>query len=128
MIAGQWYAREIFRLEYETFKLNWSGDFHLSASLDEQYRLSCMFDVYLPTQVTLGSTVRPVGDESLIFRTEPNADAPHVGSLTVGANASILSGPACYDEMRWWQVRLEDGQEGWLPEANTNQFFSEPIR
>lgn len=128
IIGGQWHRRELFHLEYETFKESRLGDFHLTASPEEQQRLSCTFDVYLQTQVTLGSTIRSIGTDRLPLRTNPQADSDVIGSLAADSEATIIAGPACYDEMRWWQVRLQSGLESWLPEASISQFFIEPIR
>lgn len=43
-----------------------------------------------------------------------------------GTPFTVIGGPTCQDNFAWWQIRLVDGQVGWVAEGNANTYFIEP--
>ncbi|MGB0386943.1 MAG: protein kinase domain-containing protein [Ardenticatenaceae bacterium] len=69
--------------------------------------------ISIPPAIQIGSYVRIAevdGYSSLNLRESPNTDSSIIQSLPFGTVAEVISGP----QGLWWEVRLPDGQEGWL--------------
>jgi hypothetical protein len=52
------------------------------------------------------------GGLGVVFRDEPNGVS--LGGLLDGAQVEIIGGPETVNGQLWWQVRTEEGLEGWL--------------
>ncbi|MGB0384379.1 MAG: AAA-like domain-containing protein [Ardenticatenaceae bacterium] len=67
----------------------------------------------IPPAIQIGSYVRIAeveGYSSLSLRQSPSTDSSIIESLPFGTVAEVISGP----QRLWWEVRLPDGQEGWV--------------
>jgi hypothetical protein len=53
-------------------------------------------------------------DRPVNVRIEPRANATVVTSAAAGTAVTIIDGPRAAEGFIWWQVRLEDGSEGWM--------------
>lgn len=68
-----------------------------------------------PAQVT-----QPIG---LIIRAEPDRDAEHVGGIEYQQKLTIVGESA---DGEWLQIRLDNGQSGWVKSGNTERLDPEP--
>jgi uncharacterized protein YraI len=51
------------------------------------------------------------------LRGGPGRNNEQIGVIEPGEMANIIGGPACADEMTWWQVETEQGLFGWPARA-----------
>ncbi len=73
-----------------------------------------------------------VGDRALIAQDSakvyavPETAATVIFRLSRGAGVSLVGGPFCDDEFRWWRVQLSDGSRGWIAEGDAATRWLEP--
>lgn len=88
-----------------------------------------------PTQVEVGSMVTVL--DWLNFRIGPGLNFPIQHTNRPGTEMEVIGGPVCTikdeDPPRaylWWNVRMNDGREGWSAEAPLNfpNYFMEPVK
>jgi hypothetical protein len=58
--------------------------------------------------------VSGTGAQQLRIRSGPGLTYETLGTVADGSRLSVLDGPEAADGYQWWQVRTEDGQEGWV--------------
>jgi hypothetical protein len=59
-------------------------------------------------------------------RSEP-ASGEVIGQLQPGEDFSVLAGPECVNDMYWWQVDNGNGLVGWTAEADSSDYWLEPV-
>lgn len=125
-IDDDMFSVEFFRLPASLSATQ--SDWFLSATLSEQYALSCLFDQALPTQLALGQHGRFVPSaSSRDLRDDPFILFSTVlGQATAEAEFTIVDGPACSGGYRFWQIALDDSTVGWAAEAGRTDYFMEP--
>jgi hypothetical protein len=69
-------------------------------------------DTPTPTPTPPQAQVVGTGGLGVVFRDEPNGVS--LGGLLDGAQLEVIGGPTEVNGQQWWQIRTEDGQEGWL--------------
>ncbi len=88
-----------------------------------------------PTQVEVGDMVIVL--DWLNFRTGPGLNFPIQHTNRPGTEMEVIGGPVCTikdeDPPRaylWWNMRMNDGREGWSAEAPLNfpNYFMEPVQ
>lgn len=87
-----------------------------------------------PTRIQVGMTVRVL--DWLNFRAGPGLGKTVQIVNRPGTQMEVVGGPVCTDQggnppraYLWWNVRMEDGREGWSAEAPLNfpNYFLEPV-
>ena len=68
-------------------------------------------------QVGYDATVNTDDGEPLNVRAEPSINADEITELQDGATVTLLDGPIISDGFTWWQIRTENGTEGWTVES-----------
>ncbi len=74
-----------------------------------------------------------VGDPALVIsqpdplraRAAPLADTV-LELLYRNYNLTIIGGPECAGDLRWWQVQLRDGTNAWVAEGDGAEYYLEP--
>jgi len=68
--------------------------------------------------VMVGTTVEVTGTgtDQLRMRFAPGLTQETVATLEDGTRIRITDGPEASDGYNWWQVKTEEGQEGWVAE------------
>jgi hypothetical protein len=137
IINNEWHLSEFFQLSIPAFSTaNFpnigKGDWILTASQEERYRLSCLFDQAMPLRLEIGGSARVNFTDGTPLRLwmEPDFDTAEITQLPEGTEFTIVGGKACLnsdDYYRFWQIQLADGTSGWAVEANTSDYFIEPI-
>lgn len=137
IINNNLFRTELFRIPRASFSVSpltgvTSGSWHLSATQEERYQLSCLFDQALSARIGVGDRARVnfTDGTPLRLRTEPDFDAAEVTQMAEGTEFDVIGGSACVnasDYYRFWQLQLDDGTRGWAAEANTTDYFIEPI-
>lgn len=135
IIDGNWYETEFFRLsgtEYSGITVGGS-DWRLTATQEEQYQLSCLFDQAIPVRIAIGQRARVnfTDGTPLRLRTEPDFSATEIMQMSEGTEFEIIGGSACVngsDYYRFWQLQLDDDTIGWAAEASTTDYFIEPVQ
>jgi hypothetical protein len=88
-----------------------------------------------PTRIQVGLTVRVL--DWLNFRAAPGLGKTILRTNKPGTQMEVIGGPVCTPQADnspraylWWNVRMEDGREGWSAEAPLNfpNYFLEPVR
>lgn len=88
-----------------------------------------------PTQIEVGNKVTVL--DWLNFRIGPGLNFPIQHTNRPGTEMEVIGGPVCTikdeDPPRaylWWNVRMNDGREGWSAEAPLNfpNYFMEPVK
>jgi hypothetical protein len=87
-----------------------------------------------PTRIQVGSSVRVL--DWLNFRAGPGLGNTIQHTNSPGTEMEVIGGPICTPQSGeppraylWWNVRMEDGREGWSAEAPLNfpNYFLEPV-
>jgi hypothetical protein len=87
-----------------------------------------------PTRIQVGLTVRVL--DWLNFRAAPGIGKTILRTNRPGTEMEVIGGPVCTPQTEnppraylWWNVRMEDGREGWSAEAPLNfpNYFLEPV-
>ncbi|MFP3854169.1 MAG: DUF389 domain-containing protein [Anaerolineales bacterium] len=65
-----------------------------------------------PTATPPQAVIRGTGGLGVVFREEPNGVS--LGGLLDGAAVEVIGGPLDINGQQWWQIRTEQGEEGWL--------------
>ncbi|MDP1547713.1 MAG: SH3 domain-containing protein [Anaerolineales bacterium] len=87
-----------------------------------------------PTRIQVGFTVRVL--DWLNFRAAPGLGKTIQHTNSPGTEMEVIGGPICAPQSGeppraylWWNVRMEDGREGWSAEAPLNfpNYFLEPV-
>lgn len=65
------------------------------------------------------------GGSSLRLRT--TAGGEYLLTMNAGTEFVVVSGPACQGDYTWWQVRLQDGTQGWAAEGDFSDYYIEPV-
>jgi hypothetical protein len=88
-----------------------------------------------PTRLQAGMKVKVL--DWLNFRTGPGLQYEIQRTNKPGTQLEVIGGPVCTVKgdhppraYLWWNVRMEDGQEGWSAEAPLNypNYFLEPVK
>jgi len=76
-----------------------------------------------PPNLTIGgqAVVSTTGNDPLNLRQSPTRAAKVLRILKQGAVVTILAGPQSAEGFRWWQVRADDGQVGWVVDQVTDE-------
>ena len=65
-----------------------------------------------------------VGDRATVAQTGakvyavPETAATVIFQPAVGASVTLVGGPVCDEEFRWWRARLSDGNQGWIADGD----------
>ncbi len=54
------------------------------------------------------------------------AGSVEVTLMPTGTTFTVIDGPRCANNYRWWQVRLANGTSGWAAEGDAANYFLEP--
>lgn len=85
----------------------------------------------VPSRLSVGQTARVL--QRLNMRAEASIDANLIQTNPTNTQVEIIGGPVCTPiggrAYQWWQIRLQDGKEGWSAESQLNSasYFLEPI-
>lgn len=74
-----------------------------------------------------GARVSDAKPASNRVRSQPSMLAEIVGEMTPGTSFNVLSGLTCADEIAWFEVRAEDGLQGWMAEGDASEYWVMPI-
>ena len=61
------------------------------------------------------------------LRETPGSEAALLTTLSPGQIAEVGSERTCVDGQVWWRVSTEDGQSGYMAEADADTYFLEPV-
>lgn len=90
-------------------------------SSDSDNNVPCLNS--LSPRLQVGSDGYIVYDLGLAIRIEPAGE--EITRLGFGVQFTVLAGPKCLNDMNWWQVELDSGEIGWVPEA-ANRYLIAP--
>jgi hypothetical protein len=77
--------------------------------------------------IAIDGYVRVAAQAGLSLRQSPGTGGALVVILDFGAQLQVIGGPQEADGYTWWQLRLDDGREGWSAEGSGEDVFLEPI-
>lgn len=84
----------------------------------------------LPNRLTVGGQGRVTPGLPNLLRTAPGtaANSQVIGQIPGGGQFSVLSGPSCGNDGRWWWQVSYQGLTGWTAEGEgTSTYWTEPI-
>jgi hypothetical protein len=81
----------------------------------------------MASRMIVGNPGRVVPGPANRIRQEPNRNATIVGQLAGGKLFTVFDGPVCADNLAWWQIRTEDGINGWTAEGADGDYWIEPL-
>jgi hypothetical protein len=55
--------------------------------------------------------------DNVFLRSQPSRAGDVLAKLPPGASFTVIDGPACGDNWSWWEVRTDEGTEGWVSEG-----------
>jgi hypothetical protein len=77
--------------------------------------------------IAIDGYVRVAAQAGLSLRQSPNTGGALVVILDFGTQLQVIGGPQEADGYTWWQLRLDDGREGWSAQGSGEDVFLEPI-
>jgi hypothetical protein len=85
--------------------------------------------LHMPSLYTLQGTVRvqTFDGEVLYLRSAPTRDSEILMHLEDDMLLTVIAGPILAEGFTWWQVRTEEGLEGWAVEHNHDLWTLIPI-
>lgn len=85
------------------------------------------------TRLTVGGVARIAyrsgnqPSESQPLRDFPGEEALVLTNMPPGTTLTVLRGPVCIRDVRWWEVRTLTGMTGWTPETRGNSESAIPV-
>jgi hypothetical protein len=76
--------------------------------------------------IAVGGYVRIAAQAGLSFRQTPSTNGALVVILDAGTVLEVIGGPQEADGYTWWQMRLDDGREGWSAAGSGEDVFLAP--
>jgi hypothetical protein len=69
-----------------------------------------------PSQLSVGgiATIRTIGGDALLVRTEPGRDGGIITRLNSGTPVTLIEGPLVLAGETWWRIRTAGLLEGWV--------------
>lgn len=65
---------------------------------------------------------------ALMLRSEPHiSEDTFIKNLREGTRIEIIGGPVCADGFIWWNIRTQEGANGWSAEGGNNEYYMEPF-
>lgn len=87
------------------------------------------FAAYLPPRLTVGEMARIAPGVPLNLRPQPGTKLARLTVIPPGVTLEVLAGPACAENLVWWQVEYEE-LSGWVAEgmigSGEDDYFIEP--
>jgi hypothetical protein len=129
VINGNWYSTEFFRFPENTFAITGDYAWIFTGADSERRKLSCLFDQTLPARLPVGLRGRVTFTDGTAsrLRSAPGTSASVVTQMPEGTSFEVIGEPECIDGYRWLQLRLADGTVGYAAEADTQEYFLEPL-
>src|SRR5690606_13834634 len=115
-IAEHWYSTEFFRLAVDPLFIPYSvEDWQITADVEEQNKISCLFDQNLDIRLNLNGRGRiTIADRSPVrLRSTPRLDGSVLMEMPEGTEFQVIGSSRCVNGYRWWQIRLDDGTIGY---------------
>jgi hypothetical protein len=75
--------------------------------------------------LTVGGKAKLLSD--INFRSSATTQSAKVGILYPGQVVDVIGGPISADGYRWWNLRTEDGLEGWAADLIDGVVIFEPV-
>jgi hypothetical protein len=76
--------------------------------------------------IGVGGYVRIAAPAGLSFRETPSTSGELVQVLDSGSVLEVIGGPQDADGYTWWQLRRDDGKDGWSAAGSGEDVFLEP--
>lgn len=109
---GNYAASILFLTEYKP-------DASLSFTIDT----SC--PGLLPTDLQVGDQAAVVHGGAKVYAV-PETAATVIFQPAPGAGLTLVGGPVCDEEFRWWRAQLGDGNHGWIADGDAETRWLEP--
>ena len=80
----------------------------------------------------LPATALMVGEAAIVSGTEaamyavPETASTVIYRPTRGTPLTLIAGPACFDEQRWWRAQLSGGARGWIADGDGDSIWLTP--
>ena len=84
-------------------------------------------DAPLPRLIVGESGEVAPGVDRLRLRALPAIGAGTIRTLYARNAFTVLAGPSCNSGYNWWRVEMENGDKGWLAEAEWSRYYLTPI-
>ncbi len=80
-----------------------------------------------PSQIQVGipARVAPIDGTPLNMRVLPGSRV--LRQINDNDTFDVIGGPTCQGGFTWWQIRLENGAQGWVAEGTLEDYFIEPL-
>jgi hypothetical protein len=130
---GRLYTQEVLRIPAASFGTEWwalsTSNWRITADEQERGEISCLFDQTLSAQLEIGIRARVTFTDGTPSRLRgaPGLLGTEIAQMAEGTEFTVIGGPWCVDDYRWWQLELDDGMIGWSAEGDTETYFLEPV-
>lgn len=74
----------------------------------------------------LGGRVAYTDGANMRIRKAPGLDSEIIDSIPEGSTFTVIDGPACINDITWWQV-IGSFEQGWMAEHNNKIYWLEPM-
>ncbi len=78
------------------------------------------------TRLKSGDRTWAISDGKLNLRIGPGTANRVAAQVQPGESLMVLRGPRCANNMFWWEVQLESGEQGWVSEGDAEEYFLGP--
>ena len=101
--------------------LIYMSEFEPDGSLDFIIDTSCPGMLPTPLQVGHSVAVSRPDDGGMPIHAMPNSAASNVFYAESGTRLTIVGGPICSEEHRWWRIAIADVPRGWAPDGDGSE-------
>ncbi|MBZ0319423.1 MAG: hypothetical protein K8L91_23635 [Anaerolineae bacterium] len=79
------------------------------------------------TRLQVNQSARVIYGEGVRLREMPGFNGAILDMVAAGIIVRTVSLPVCRDDILWWEVKLENGQTGWIAEGQPDLYYLEPV-
>lgn len=80
----------------------------------------------VPSRLQTGIRARVTVTDGTPLRLRETPGGVYLRDMAEGTEFAIIGGPQCQGNYTWWQLQLDNGQQGWSAEGDTDTYFIEP--
>lgn len=81
----------------------------------------------VPSRLQTGIRARVTVTDGTPLRLRETPGGTFLRDMAEGTAFAVIGGPQCQGSYTWWQLQLDNGQQGWAAEGDDDTYFIEPV-
>ncbi len=79
-----------------------------------------------PPRLTVGQQARVTFTDGTPLRVRATPGGAFQTQIPEGTVVMVIGGPQCQGQYTWWQIQIDNGQQGWSAEGDMEDYYLEP--